>query len=688
MFSELPLELLSQIFSYLPLSDRLQCNLVCKHWHWAFLDPKLHDDQTILKFEEDEHFLASITNSATCESSLLESEVTTAVRHLVCDKLNVNIFSVRPLVDWIPVLARLKHLTLSEANIVSESELVVLLKSLRNLNGLAINNARDVFISGGFLATEEDKIEVRNALANVTVLDLSSNSPYLTDQLFNRITGCMPNVVHFVLENTKILNHAGIYKKHYPVNSSSATELDSPSVLTWRNILRYLEKNAPHLQSVSFYNSGISAIGLKDLGHVQGLCLKGINVGKCLDVSTEALIDFCQHQPNIAKLNIDGCRKILTDNLDLRFSLFEIMSRSIKVLSMKGLSCPRIENSFEILDKLIFLDASECDFPSNHLFNGLRNNEAKKSLQTLKLNSFGISSSSDAFLRLIPDLTGLTTLELRNGHEGINDTVVQTIIVHCHNLKNLNLSNCGQLTDSAFVHAKDIHAQEQTTPTETSSKIFLGSRAEAELLCEIKRIQYINSASSTGKLCQMNGLRHLRRIAMENVRITEATLKYAFKFDDLRHVNLSLCKSIADEGFRYLADQNPHLETLIAKQCNLSGETVLYIAEKCPRLKKLDVEACLSITNESMRKLPSVLGKRGAPNLQFIDLSFCSEVRTATIEKILMKEIPSLRHVGMRGLALAELLDESDSSDDGNENKIPVASMPTPPPPPPPSFKP
>ena len=93
MFSELPLELLSQIFSYLPLSDRLQCNLVCKHWHWAFLDPKLHEDQTILKIEEDEHFLASITNSATCESSLLESEVTTAVRHLVCDKLNVNIFS-------------------------------------------------------------------------------------------------------------------------------------------------------------------------------------------------------------------------------------------------------------------------------------------------------------------------------------------------------------------------------------------------------------------------------------------------------------------------------------------------------------------------------------------------------------------------------------------------------------------
>ena len=97
----------------------------------------------------------------------------------------------------------------------------------------------------------------------------------------------MSNVTHFVLDNTKILSHAGIYKKHYPSDS----ETNSPSVLTWRNILRYLSEHlAPHLQSVSFYNSGISSTGLKDLGHVQGLCLESINVGKCLDISTEALI--------------------------------------------------------------------------------------------------------------------------------------------------------------------------------------------------------------------------------------------------------------------------------------------------------------------------------------------------------------------------------------------------------------
>ena len=667
MFSKLPLEILGQIFSYVPLSDRLQCNRVCKHWHWAFLDPTLHDDKTMLKFEDDEDFLACISNDD-ASNSLLESEITTAVRHLKLQKVSVNIFSVRPLVDWLSILANIKHLTLSEASIVSESELVVLLKNLKNLNGLVINNARDVFISGGFLSLEEDRQELKDTLSKVTLLDLSYNSPYLTDQLFNRITGCMPNIMHFVLDNTKILSHSGIYKKHYP---ASVAEFDSPSVLTWQNVIRYLIEIAPHLQTVSFSNSGIPSTGLKDLGRIQDLCLEEINVSKCLDISTESLIDFCRHQCNLTKLKIDGCRRILADNSDLRLALFETMSKSVKVLSMKGLSCPRLEDSFQLMDKLAFLDASECDFPSSHLFNGLhQNNQAKKSLKTLKLNSFGISSS-ESFLRLIPDLQALTTLELRNGHEGVTDAVVQSIIKHCHNLNELNLSNCGQLTDSAFTQVNapsfnDKQSQQKGSP----SKIFLGSRAEAELLSEIKRIQDINSASSTTTLSPMIGLRKIKRIELENVRITDVTLKLAFQFDDLRHVNLSLCKSIGDEGFRYLADQNPHIEVLIAKQCNLRGETVLHIAEKCPRLRRLDVEACLSITDDSIQKLPRFC--RQEANLQFIDLSFCRKVRTATIENVLY-EIPSLRHVGMRGLALAELLD------DESEN----TTFPSPPKPPP-----
>ena len=446
-------------------------------------------------------------------------------------------------------------------------------------------------------------------------------------------------------------------------------------VLTWRNICRFLVKNASKLKEVSFYNSAITAAGLKELGQAENLDLQALNIGRCLDISTDALLEFCRRQPKLKELRIDGCRRVLADNNDSRLALFETLSSSLQVLSMKGLSSPRgLEESFQLLDKLTYLDASECDIPSSHMFNGLYQNKGvEKNLKVLILNSFGISSS-DAFLRLVPTLKNLTRLELRNGHEGVTDQVVQAIIKHCQALEILDVSNCGQITDSAFTQFNTPKEEIQDSEN-LDGKIFLGSKAEAELRSEIKRIEYwTKNVADAGFSTHVmgSGLQRLRKLSLENVRVTEISLKLALNFEDLRYINLSLCKSIADDGFKVLADHNPHIETLIAKQCNITGATLLHLVKNCARLTTLDVEACLQITDEAVQRLPQFCA-----NLRFIDLSFCKKVRTSTIENILMKQIPSLKSVGMRGLALAELLDESDTEDSDPTNK---SQPPMPPP--------
>ena len=345
------------------------------------------------------------------------------------------------------------------------------------------------------------------------------------------------------------------------------------------------------------------------------------------------------------------------DNSESRLALFETLSSSLQVLSMKGLSSPNgLKDSFQLLDKLAFLDASECDIPSAHLFNGLFDNKGvEKNLKSLILNSFGISSTP-LFECLVPSLKYLHTLELRNGHEGVTDQVVQAVNRHCNHLRTLVLSNCGQLTDAAFTG----HCIDKELPEDIGNqgKIFLGSRAEAELIEEIKRMEYMNKTALTSAPMTSFGLKKLKRLEIDRVRITELSLN-TFRFDDLRLINVSLCKSISDKGFKILSENNPHLETFIAKQCQISGPTLLHLAKNCSRLTTIDVEACLHICDGSVQDLPKF-----STNLRFIDLSFCKNVKTATIENILMKKIPSLKSVGMRGLALAELLDDSDSETD------------------------
>ena len=167
----------------------------------------------------------------------------------------------------------------------------------------------------------------------------------------------------------------------------------------------------------------------------------------------------------------------------------------------------------------------------------------------------------------------------------------------------------------------------------------------------------------------INGLRSLTRLELENVKITEISLSM-FDFEHLRSINLSLCKSICDSGFRYLAVKNPSIENFVAKQTSITDETVLTITKNCKRLVKLDVEGCQGITNSSVSQLPDHCSL-----LKYLDVSFCKKVKTMTLQKI-QKEM-RLKAVGMRGLAIAELLDSSDDSD--NEKPMSV-SVPLPPP--------
>jgi Leucine-rich repeat (LRR) protein len=132
---------------------------------------------------------------------------------------------------------------------------------------------------------------------------------------------------------------------------------------------------------------------------------------------------------------------------------------------MKVLSAPKgMQDCFEQLDQLTSLNLSGCDIPSAHVIKGLAANKGVvKNLKELNLNTLGISSP-EFILQLLPNLQVLTCLELRNGHEGITDDILQGIIEHCRNLEVLVLSNCSQLTDYGLTGRHDWQAGAMPMP--------------------------------------------------------------------------------------------------------------------------------------------------------------------------------------------------------------------------------
>ena len=222
-----------------------------------------------------------------------------------------------------------------------------------------------------------------------------------------------------------------------------------------------------------------------------------------------------------------------------------------------------------------------------------------------------------------------------------------------------------------------IEKEEIQEDSSATMKIFLGSKAEANLRNDIKRKEQVSNVASTSCKTGINRLKRLTRLNLQNVPITELSLMYAFKFENLRYIDLSLCKSIGPEGFQHLAKQNPRIEKLIAKQCKLNDNSLLHIVKNLHRLHTLDIEACQDITDKGIQMMPEF-----SQQLRNVDLSFCHGIRVATVERVLFQQMPQLKTVGMRGLAILEAIADDELSRDNFEINT-ILRVPPPPPPPP-----
>lgn len=621
---DLPLEVVTHIMKFLSYADRVVASQVCHLWHDATLHPKFLDQEKVvfnkLNLDEIPEVLEvfSKSNRQFYHFLFLDTELTNRVKQFFIKRGSM----VRSLVMI--------------NCCINEQTFVEILSHCTNLEALELDNCRELFMIGSVLSHQEDVEALKITLKKLKHLSVANNR-YLSDALFNRLTSVAPNLENISLAGCFISFHSGIYKKFYP-NKLTANNLDfaSESVLTLWNVLKHLELKAANIKQINFSKTLIDGKALTEIAQISKLQLEELILSYCEQLSNSGMLAIAQYQTELQVLNLSYCSRI-TDR-----TLIVVCKSLNNIRSLCLRNCRAITNlgvvEIRKLTNLQELDLSKCELVSSE---GIENGVCYcKRLQKLDLE--GLNRITCSTIKVLAEsLPKIIKLNLSYCFRAVTNESIQSIFEHQTELRSLKLVNCHYLTDAGLTGLGTATNSEDNKPVETSSlfvnidqdepklHISLRSRAEEEIVRDAyrkKAVEQMCVQQSESGICHgysVARLRGLQDLDLGCCRgITDVSLKYAFKFRELQHLNLSYCQMISIDGLKHLGRNNPSIDTLNLNNCyNVNDDGIIEVTKSLHRLKYLDLQACVQLTNKSLKAIA-----QNCRSLRYLDIRLCTNM--------------------------------------------------------------
>ncbi|XP_069406219.1 F-box/LRR-repeat protein 2-like isoform X2 [Ovis canadensis] len=557
MAESLPLEMVTYILSFLPLSDQKEASLVSRAWYCAA--------QIALRE-------ASVQYNIPVSSASLPAIKSLGLRGVTCislTNLDGSPASLQVLQSVTHHLGpHLQSLCLGGGS-PTEASFVALILGCPALRILDLSGCNSLFTSGMLLAQPETAQQVQQALSGLRELSLASLRD-LADLSFNRLSSCAPRLERLSLAYCHLTFQLG------PAWGSIGPQDSSPSQLSFRNLLRFLKERASRLHALDLSGTGLPPEALRALGQVAGLQLQELSLHSCRDLSTEAVAALCHQQPGLTSLDLSGCSE-LADGAVLAVSrglrhLRRLSLRKLQRLTDAGCS------ALGGLQELQSLDMAECCL--------VRGQELAQSLGSVcgapsSLASLSLaycSSLKDAsVLSLIPALgPRLRVLDL-SSCVALTNQILQAICTYLTHLSVLRLAWCKELGDWGLLGLE----------------------------------QPIKAPLQEPQVLRFPQLRQLS-LSLLPALTDKALVAVAKGCPSLERLALSHCSLLSDQGWAQAAGSWPRLQHLNLSSCSqLTEQTLDSIGQACRQLRMVDVAMCPGISIASVRRfqarLPEVI---------------------------------------------------------------------------------
>jgi F-box and leucine-rich repeat protein 2/20 len=271
-------------------------------------------------------------------------------------------------------------------------------------------------------------------------------------------------------------------------------------------------------------------------------------------------------------------------------------------------------------------------------------NQECRNLENFSIEGCKIERSSIHFFLLRnPNLRQINMPSMQN----INNATLRIIANHCPQLEVLNIDWCGAVDTKGLTkilqscsRLTDLRASEVSGLDDKNFMLELFERNTLERLI----LQHCDSLDDEGLRIMVEGMEPEKDILSERSIVPPRRL---------RHLDVSRCRSLTDNGIKALAHNVPYLEGLRLCQNNvLTDDALADLIPTLERLTHLEVEELELLTNATLATLAT---SPSAKTMEHLSISYCELMGDIGVLPIL-KACPKLKSLCLDNTRISDLV--------------------------------
>nr|XP_029731259.1 uncharacterized protein LOC109418895 isoform X3 [Aedes albopictus] len=371
-------------------------------------------------------------------------------------------------------------------------------------------------------------------------------------------------------------------------------------------ILTFIQHRQNELKSLNLRGVPVDDIFLRGMVSARGFMLEELTFTYLEKIPRKlpAIIELLQRQTEIRVLDLSQSTGI-TDYCIDQIVRNMLNLRVMKLAGCCGVSDYGVAQIFK-LRQLEVIDLSKCRITKRGIMDGA-SHSSKTVLHELHLELLS-PLDDECIVKISASFANLKILNMGGSISSMTDIALQHIFYNLIHLEQLNLERSTKLTDAGF------------TGIDLPQKTF--AIWDIEETFSIDRLKKLRVLKVSG--CY---------------KLTDFSLRYAFRFMELKELNLSRCHQLSKQGIEKLVTNCPALEYLDLSECpNINDCCVELIAQNLKRLSTLKLANCPLVSEVGLSYL-----SEHCKNLKYLYVRGCFKLPPDISERL--ANISTLRQV-------------------------------------------